>query len=38
MKRMTDKISEATFWASIHAAGAFILVAYILVPLVELAS
>ena len=35
MKRMTDKISEATFWASINAAGAFILVAYVLVPIID---
>lgn len=38
MKRITDRVSEAAFWAAIHAAGAFILVAYVLVPLVKLAK
>ena len=38
MRNLTDRVSEAAIWAAIHAAGAFILVAYVLVPLLELAS
>lgn len=36
LQRKSNRVSEAAVWAAIHAAGAFVLVAFILVPLIEL--